>query len=234
MEQRKSFILTELLRIIIMSDYFVYSPCSISYRSQTTAQFVESAALAFENYPMFNYILGNNSKARDIRIILSASLKASSMDWICLSSNGNKVSLAIFYPPGFKDTKTIPFLLCGGLRLLMKNKFKAIPRLAIYENYAMKIMSKYVDDRCWYLQSFTVHPYYQKQGVASKTLKPMLDFFDATGQRCFLETNTQSNIALYEHFGFKVVETGIIPGSDVPHFAMIREPKNRDKDVTNG
>lgn len=212
-----------------MKEFYVYSPFSQSYRSQTVDEFVEATAIAFENYPMFNYILGNNSKAKDIQIILSSSLKANTGNWIGLSSGGNDISLALFYQPDFKDTRTLPFLLMGGLRLLPRNSFRAIPRLAKYENYAMKIMAKYVDHRCWYLQSFTVHPSYQNQGVASSTIKPMLDFLDATDQKCFLETNKESNVSIYEHFGFKVVESGYLPGSKTPHYAMLREPIKKEK-----
>ena len=55
----------------------------------------------------------------------------------------------------------------------------------------------------------------------------MLDFFDATGQSCYLETNKDCNIAMYEHFGFKLMEKGFIPNTNVAHYAMRREPNNQ-------
>ena len=39
-----------------------------------------------------------------------------------------------------------------------------------------------------------------------------------------LETNKESNVSMYEHFGFCLKEKGLIPKSDVMHYAMTRQP----------
>ena len=53
----------------------------------------------------------------------------------------------------------------------------------------------------------------------------MLDFCDRENIVCYLETNKQSNVGLYEHFGFRLAEQGMVPGSNVMHYAMTRSPK---------
>ena len=35
-----------------------------------------------------------------------------------------------------------------------------------------------------------------------------------------METNKKENVSLYEHFGFKLMEEGMVPKSDVRHYAM--------------
>jgi hypothetical protein len=45
---------------------------------------------------------------------------------------------------------------------------------------------------------------------------------DKEGVPCFLETQAEKNVALYEHFGFRVVEAGLIPGSNVRSWALVR------------
>ena len=49
-----------------------------------------------------------------------------------------------------------------------------------------------------------------------------------TYQGCYLETNKECNISMYEHFGFKLMERGKIPGTDVEHIAMYREPRGNN------
>jgi hypothetical protein len=53
-------------------------------------------------------------------------------------------------------------------------------------------------------------------------LKPMFSRIDKEGLPCFLETQAEKNVALYEHLGFRVVEEGIVPGSGVKSWAMLR------------
>jgi hypothetical protein len=50
----------------------------------------------------------------------------------------------------------------------------------------------------------------------------MLARADRDGLPCFLETQMGKNVGLYEHFGFRVAEAGIIPGSNVKSWAMVR------------
>lgn len=185
---------------------------------------MDSVSLAYENYPMFNYLVGVKSKAVSIKQILISSITASKVDYIGLALGENNEAVAIFIKPNYKGAPALPFLFKGGLKLIFKYSFGIVFRLLNYENYAMKMKAKYSDDDCWYLYSLTVHPHYQHKGLASKVMQPMLDFFDATGQSCYLETNKDCNVAMYEHFGFKLMETGVIPGTNVVHYAMRREP----------
>lgn len=53
----------------------------------------------------------------------------------------------------------------------------------------------------------------------------MLEFCDQEAMQCYLETNKESNVSLYEHYGFELKETALVPKSDVTHYAMVRKPK---------
>lgn len=187
---------------------------------------LDSVALAYEDYSMFNYIVNDKSQAGSIKQIIQSSIMASKVDYIGLTFGENNAAVAIFIKPNYKGTPALPFLFKGGLKLIFKHSLGIVFRLLNYENYAMKVKEKYSDDNCWYLYSLTVHPDYQHKGFASKVMQPMLDFFDATEQSCYLETNKDSNIVMYEHFGFKLMEKGVIPNTNVVHYAMRREPNN--------
>ena len=188
---------------------------------------LDSVALAYENYPLFNYLLGSESKAESIKQIIMSSLKAIKYEFIGISVGEDSEVVAIFMKPNYKGSPAVPFLLQGGIKLIFKYSFGILFRLLNYENYAMRLKEKYSDDNCWYLYSLTVHPDYQHNGLATKVMQPMLDFFDNTGQSCYLETNKECNVAMYEHFGFTLLEKGEIPGTNIVHYALRREPKLR-------
>ena len=195
------------------------------FKNKDVDRVLNSVALAYENYPMFNYIVSGKSKAGSIKQIIKSSILASKVDYIGLTFGENNEAVAIFIKPNYKGAPALPFFFKGGLKLIFMHSLSIVLRLLNYENHAMKIKEKYSDDNCWYLFSLTVHPNYQHTGLATKVMQPMLDFFDATGQSCYLETNKECNIAMYEHYGFRLMEAGSIPGTDVMHYTMRRDPQ---------
>ena len=52
----------------------------------------------------------------------------------------------------------------------------------------------------------------------------MLDGMDRIRMDCYLNTQNEKNIGLYEHFGFTVIEQVRLPGSGILHTGMIRFP----------
>ena len=40
----------------------------------------------------------------------------------------------------------------------------------------------------------------------------------------YLETNKESNVGLYEHYGFELKREECVPKTDVMHYAMVRKP----------
>ena len=64
----------------------------------------------------------------------------------------------------------------------------------------------------------------QGKGIASKLLRPMLNFCDNEQMVCYLETNKETNVSIYNHYGFELFETFEIQNSNVNHYGMIRKP----------
>jgi hypothetical protein len=40
----------------------------------------------------------------------------------------------------------------------------------------------------------------------------------------YLETNKESNVSLYRHYGFDLMREEMIPKTPVTHYAMVRKP----------
>lgn len=200
-------------------------PSAILIDSNNIDKVLDSVALAYEDYPMFNYLTGGHSKASSVKQIIFSAIAANKVDYIGLTFGENNEAVAIFIKPNYKGVSILSFLFKGGFKLIFQHSLSIVFRLLNYENHAMKVKEKYSDDNCWYLYSLTVHPNCQHKGLASKVMKPMLDFFDATGQSCYLETNKECNISMYKHYGFRLMEADNIPGTNIVHYAMHREPQ---------
>ena len=52
-------------------------------------------------------------------------------------------------------------------------------------------------------------------------MKPIINYFKTNKKICYLETNADSNVPIYEHVGFKVLEKTMVPNSNAPHYAML-------------
>jgi GNAT superfamily N-acetyltransferase len=96
-------------------------------------------------------------------------------------------------------------------------------RLQAFSVYTDEIRLRLAPGRHWYLQILGVDPQYQGKGFSSRLVKPTLALADREGLPCFLDTQLEKNVSLYQHFGFKVVEEGTIPGSNVKSWAMLRD-----------
>ena len=95
----------------------------------------------------------------------------------------------------------------------------------------MKPVGDYIDAvhqrlapfRHGFLQTIGVDPQFQGKGYAGRLLKPMLTRMDKEGLPCYLETLDEKNVPLYEHFGFRVLDESVIPGTELTSWAMLRE-----------
>ena len=187
-------------------------------------KFAECAAQAYKEYPLFKYLTNGSYDHNIIKTIISASIYAMKDQVIGFSNDELANSIALFSPPKYEGTKTLPFLSGGGIKLMFIAPPSTFARLLTYENHSMKLKKKHTNHDSWYLYNVTVKPSVQKQGEASKLLRPMFEYFDKTKQECYLETHDKKNIALYEHYGFDLVETSYIPKTDIKHYSMVRKP----------
>ncbi len=74
----------------------------------------------------------------------------------------------------------------------------------------------------WYLYAIGVDPKFQGKGFASRLLTPKLARIDKERLECYLDTNNEKNLGLYEHFGFKMVRRFQILDSEVINWSMVR------------
>jgi len=138
------------------------------------------------------------------------------------ATSPNLEGVAMWVPSEKAEITTWKMIRCGGLSLYFKVGRKAVSRGLAYFDYAFKVHSRHAPFRHWHLTLLGVDPEFQGRGYASALIKPMLARIDQDHLPCYLETNNEKNVPIYEHYGFKVVEEDTIPGTDVNHWAMLR------------
>ena len=185
----------------------------------------EVAADAYLDYPLHNWFTKGKYDPVASRLIMQISLKTMTEDAVLYADSEEMNGFAAWLPFGFAGSKTMPFLMNGGMRLILHSGPGIIGRLLTYENYAMNLKKQFTDHYDWYLYNLSIRKDAQGKGIASKLMRPMLQFCDDERMVAYLETNKETNVSLYRHYGFDLMKEELIPKTPVTHYAMVRRPK---------
>lgn len=187
-------------------------------------ELAEIAADAYQNYPLHNWLTNGVYDPVASKLIMKTTIAAMKDDAVIYADSEELNGFAVWVPLGFTGSKTLPFLRNGGVRLLLHSGLGIIRKLLVYETFAMKLKKKYTGHVDWYLYNLSVRQSAQGKGIASKLMRPMLRFCDDEKMLVYLETNKESNVSMYQHYGFELQDTIMIPGSPVMHYPMVRDP----------
>ena len=182
------------------------------------------AADAYRDYPLHNWLTGGKYDAVASKLLMQITLKTMTEDAVIYADSDEMNGFAAWLPFGFKGNKALPFLLNGGLKLILHSGLGIIGRLQAYENYAMNLKKEFTDHYDWYLFNLSIKKDAQGKGIASKLMRPMLQFCDDERMVAYLETNKEANVGLYRHYGFDLMKEELIPKTSVAHYAMVRRP----------
>ena len=192
----------------------------------------EVAADAYRDYPLHNWFTKGKYDAVASDLIMQISLKTMTEDAVIYADSEEMNGFAVWLPFGFSGSKTLPFLMNGGLKLILHSGPGIIGRLLTYETYAMNLKKQFTDNYDWYLYNLSIKKDAQGKGIASKLMRPMLRFCDDERMVAYLETNKEANVGLYRHYGFDLMKEELIPKTPVTHYAMVRHPKGTDRQAT--
>ena len=184
----------------------------------------EVAADAYRDYPLHNWFTKGKYDEKASKLIMQISLKTMTKDAVIYADSEEINGFAAWLPFGFTGSKTFPFLVNGGLQLILHSGLGIIGRLLTYETYAMNLKKEFTENYDWYLYNLSIKKEAQGKGIASKLMRPMLAFCDDEKMQVYLETNKESNVGLYRHYGFDLMREELIPKSQVMHYAMVRKP----------
>ncbi|MEO0093236.1 MAG: GNAT family N-acetyltransferase [candidate division WOR-3 bacterium] len=133
---------------------------------------------------------------------------------------------ALWLPPQVKEINFFHQLLYGGLAVFTKIGLKAIHRMINYQKFCRILRERYAPFPHWYLMLIAVAKEWQGKGFASQLVKPILHQADLEKRYCYLETQNEENLPIYEHFGFEVVAERAIPDTSIRHWCLLRNPNS--------
>ena len=186
----------------------------------------EGAADAYRDYPLHNWLTNGKYDMKTSKLLMLVTLKTMTKDAVIYADSEELNGFAVWLPQGFTGNKALPFLLNGGLGLFLHSGIGFFLRLLAYENYSMGLKKEFTDHFDWYLFNLSIKKEAQGKGIASKLMRPMLQFCDDEKMVAYLETNKECNVGLYKHYGFDLMKEEFIPKTSVTHYAMVRQPKD--------
>jgi GNAT superfamily N-acetyltransferase len=92
--------------------------------------------------------------------------------------------------------------------------------------FLTNVSRRHPEQPYWYLENVGVESAAQGLGIGTRLLEPAHLLADAAGQPCYLETQTERNVAWHRKLGLEVIdaEVSFTPGGP-PNWTMIRHPK---------
>lgn len=185
-------------------------------------RFAACAAEAYINYPLFDWWNGvDHSSFKTRRFVWNLNLRLHRKNALVYADSPECKGWVMWFAEGFSGTNPLSFVLRGGWQLPFRMSPGVLRKMAVYEDYCMKVKREttHLDD--WYLFNSVVRPGCQRNGVFSKMIKPLLAKLDEVGCPAFLETHKEVNTHIYRNFGFELVSDDCIPGTNLTHWAMV-------------
>lgn len=130
--------------------------------------------------------------------------------------------VAFWIPPGQEDLsisvrslgKFLPLLFSG----YPAGYLRARPVLRAQDI----LHQKYAPGPHFYLDNLGVLAAARGQGLASLLIRPFLNLAQEQGCASYTDTVTRSNVALYEHLGFRCMEEVPVSGTGITIWALLR------------
>ena len=184
---------------------------------------------AFIEDPCMKYLLRDLANdPKKARYIHEYTLRFGQLYGHVLTTSNNVEGVGIWLPPKCQQVSAImsswKFIRAGGYMLNKQISQGTIEVIQQFDAFSQELHHRVISKPHWYLMSIGVAKLYQGKGFARKLIEPMIDYFDKMSQACYLETHNPKNVSLYEKFGFKVMETGLLPDSEITHVGLLREP----------
>jgi ribosomal protein S18 acetylase RimI-like enzyme len=183
---------------------------------------VESMAMAFRDYPLFQHILADKLNHENIKIFLKFLITYSVLYAEAYAYSREKEGIILI-----SDSKNYKFNLIRSIRSgilpLMKIGAEEGKRFNEFDRFTMDIHKRLMKENHQYIILIGVDPDKQGQGYGRKLMLPVLELAEEKGQSCYLETHGEKNVTFYKNLGFKVMSEDVLPGTDIIQYAMVKE-----------
>lgn len=96
-------------------------------------------------------------------------------------------------------------------------------RFRAYFGYMGAVHARLIPEAHWTLSLLGVEPTRQGRGYGTGLIADRLAAIRAAGLSCYLTTGSARNVAFYRRVGFHELEQGVVPGTELPFWALRRD-----------
>ncbi len=190
------------------------------FSSENYKDYIATSVDGYRSYPLFVDMFKGNFNENVLSRMMNIDYKCRIGRVAGIASGENYESVMLLEPPCTEKTGMLHYLKIArpsDYTLLFR---PALHRQQRYEEYALSKRLPYLDERTWYIYVFVTRREYQRHGYGKKLMHAACSFADKKGARVCLETNQTQNVAMYEQFGFKLMDTSVYKNR-MDHFVMV-------------
>ena len=171
-------------------------------------------ARAFHDYPVFTYVFPDASERdNELPLLLQSFVRYGVLNGEVYATSRNLEGVAVWMPPDHTSgSSPVPEVSQG-----------ALDRVAYFGRQIHDVRKRHVPSAHWFLMIIGVVPELQGQGNARTLLNPILARIERQHLPCYLDTEVEKNVAIYQRYGFRVVDDSIVVGTGIRSWGMLRE-----------
>ena len=201
--------------IEVFKDCYIMQPADIG-------RFAETLADGFSQYDLFKSICGDEYDHQKMQLFWAVSLAILPENAICIADSKEVNSVLIYLRPKSKEANPMSYIKAGGLKMLVRLGVGSIIRLLRFDAVAQRVAQRHKTENDGYLMAFATRIDKQGRGYGKPLIEALLNYLDASGEGCYLETLKATNVDLYEHFSFQLKETTAIQFGNLRLYALHR------------
>jgi hypothetical protein len=179
---------------------------------------------AFLDYPLMNYCVPDAERRRRAVWGLYSSVLRYALRYGEAYTTPNLDGATCWLPPNSPFPTFGRMVRSGMLSLPFSYGWTGFRRLQAVDHVAEALHRTHAPGAHWYLWVIGVEPQRQGTGVAGRLMRPVFEQADRDPFRCYLETHKESNVRVYQRYGFRVMSESPVPGHPLTVWAMVRSP----------
>ncbi len=178
---------------------------------------------AFKDDPMWSLVIDND--AEKLALTFYIPLLFSLRYGMAYATSENLEGISVWLSDKYADMPLPGIFRSGAIFPALKMGRKTLNRIDKVFKPLKKDRKENIKPPYLYLYILGVDTENQKKGYSSNLLRAMFKKTDKKGIPLYLETETESNVEIYEHFGFQLIKKITLPEINVPMWEMIRYPR---------
>jgi ribosomal protein S18 acetylase RimI-like enzyme len=191
------------------------------------ARIVKVLADAFQRDPLWNKICeGESDLEKRFRAFFEVPVRHCLKYGEVYALSDNLEGVVAWVPGKYADMTAWRIIRSGAVGAAMRIGSNASKKMgAVFKSVTEDRREHMAGHAFLYLLIVGVATELQGKGFGRKLIDAAIEKSEREGLQLYLETETEENMKMYEHFGFRLLKRITLPIVDLPLWEMARKPK---------